>query len=138
MARATAFVYRSIVVTKEENGCGLKEFFEEHCLVFEKTEDGDTGDDEMKLETWTLYKEYERRIEKILSAFAAEEGCEAAQLMSIIREAADSMPQAEKSVQTLLAATEFRKFVRLMRMKAAAFHKEEAARAAVRAMAGGS
>jgi len=138
VARATAFVYRSIVASKEENGCGLKEFFEEHCLIFEKAEDSSMGVDEMKLETWSLYKEYEGRIEKILSTFAAGEGCEPPQLMSLIRNAADSIPQAEKSVQTLLAATEFRKFVRLMRMKAAAFRKDEAAQAAVRAMAGES
>jgi hypothetical protein len=81
-----------------------------------------------------IFKEYEGKMENILLAFAAEEKCEAHELMRRLRGAADAIPQAEKNIQILLAATEFNKFARLMRMKAKVFRKAEAAKELVAAM----
>jgi len=124
VARATAYVYRHVVASAEEGGC--KEFFEEHCLKFEKDED---SPDEICIEAMDIFKEYEAKMETILTSFARLEKLDFADCMEKVRVAADIIPQAEKSVQLLLAATGFPKFVRLMRMKAKAIRKTEAAKA---------
>lgn len=127
VARATTHVYHLITASEGEGGC--KEFFEKHCLLFERD---DNSADELRLETMDVFKQYENRLETILEDFAASEHCTPTELMARIRDASDEIPQAEKNVQMLLAATEFKKFARLMRMKAKALRKAESAKAIVR------
>jgi len=124
VARATNFVYRRIIAPPEEGG--LKNFFEENCMLFEDDDNcGQSG--ELRLETMDLFKQYERNIEVILNEFAEKEKLDSVGLMTRLRSASEHIPQAEKSIQMLLAATEFPKFVRLMKIKVKEIRKKEEA-----------
>ena len=74
-----------------------------------------------------LFKQYERNIEVILNEFAEKEKLDSVGLMTRLRSASEHIPQAEKSIQMLLAATEFPKFVRLMKIKVKEIRKKEEA-----------
>lgn len=114
LKRATAFIYRKIIAPKDEGG--MREFFEDNCAVFAGTK----GDDDHKLEYIPLYRQYEQLIDKALADFAKEEGFDNEELAQIVRNAMAANPtgSAEKSVRMLVAAGDYKKFVKMMRQRA--------------------
>ena len=129
---ATAHLYRKIVAPREEGG--FRDFFDQNAGVFDSA-------DEHKLEYMALYREYEKMVDAALDEFAKEhcgDGDGKIKLHSAIRDAVEAerpdtaAPKSpkggvEKSVDMLLAAADYKKFVRLMRQRAAEQRKREAA-----------
>lgn len=116
VARANMFVHRKIIAPAEKGG--LLEYFEKHCYSFENIDVDNAADSKYSLEHYSLFQEYEAKIEELLSEFAEDEKCDPARLMRSCRNAAQLSKQADKAVQLLVASASFPKFVKLMRSKA--------------------
>ena len=115
LRRATAFMYRKMVAPPEERG--FRDWFDDNCHVFEGAEKGD----EQKLEYYQLYQEYEGLVETALVEFCAQEDIESpAALYSMIDTVyegdatARESKAAGKSIEMLLAAASYKKFVAMM------------------------
>jgi hypothetical protein len=91
----------------------LDNFFDKHVGVF------DVSNEEHKLEYTTIYQEYEALLEEHLREFSNTKGYESPQeFYQALAKACNKSERATKMVQMLLAATDYHKFVALMRLKA--------------------
>ena len=110
--RAVGHLYSKIIQPEEEGG--WKEWFEKHCVEFDvakkdKTQVGRSH----KLIYSKLHKEYECMVENALCEFVKEEGIDDAQ--ELYKRIYNAQEEMESTVNLLLAAADYKKFVNLMR-----------------------
>mmetsp|Transcript_2745 Transcript_2745/g.4126 ORF Transcript_2745/g.4126 Transcript_2745/m.4126 type:complete len:219 (+) Transcript_2745:37-693(+) len=117
MARATSFIYRKIIASELEGG--LKNFFEENCQIFLNSEG------EQQLDYMDLYRDYERHIDRFLDEFAKHEELTAVEVSHRLQDAVQGNRAAAKNLEMLLAASEYSKFVSMMRRKAREIQKQK-------------
>ena len=116
LQRAVSHVYRVIIAPAEEGG--LKEWFHDNCLVFDDRA-------EHKMAYTALFQEYERKMEAALQDFAKAEGLQLHQVYESFSQGKEEDQETDKTVQLLLAATDYPKFVKIMRRRARARRKKE-------------
>ena len=132
LRRATAHIYRKIIAPAIEGG--FREWFDEHCEVFE----GSSKGAEHKPEFFVLYKEFEAKVSAALEEFVLEQfdddGQRAermAELTGRIRAGAEDSSKLklpiDKSATMLLAAADYGKFCGLMRSRNKAVKAQRAA-----------
>ena len=116
--RAVGHLYSKIIQPKEEGG--WSEWFLQHCVKFDTKKKSEHG-----LQYTELHKEYELMVETALVEFTAQEGIDDAQdLYERILHAKDDK-KFESTVNLLLAAADYKKFVNLMKRKHRKIIKEE-------------
>jgi len=110
LRRAVSSVYADLV--KE-----LAPFFEEHYTLFDLTTD------ENKLEYMDIFKKYEALVEAHLERFSKKEGFDRAEDMCrLMKEACSNDKSNQKMVDLLVASTEYKKFIKIMKLKAKKLH----------------
>ena len=108
--RAVGHLYSKIIQPSEEGG--WSEWFQEHCIKFDVKKKS-----EHALGYTELHKQFEAMVESALVEFTAQEGIEDAQdLYTRILNAKDDK-KFESTVNLLLAAASYKKFVALMKRK---------------------
>ena len=112
--RAVGHLYSKIIQPEEEGG--WSEWFEMNCKEFDVSKrDGSQVGRTNKLIYSELHREYEQMVESALSEFVKKEGIDDAQdLYMRIYSAQEEM---ESTVNLLLAAADFKKFVSLMKRR---------------------
>ena len=121
--RAVGHVYSKIIQPAEEGG--FADWFNLHCVKFNTAKHS-----EHSLEYTALHREYEHMVEKALVEFTSQEGISDHQdlYMRILRAKDDK--RFESTVNLLLAAADYKKFVSLMKRKHRMLQKQRAAAAA--------
>mmetsp|Transcript_29051 Transcript_29051/g.59419 ORF Transcript_29051/g.59419 Transcript_29051/m.59419 type:complete len:199 (-) Transcript_29051:200-796(-) len=113
LKRATAFLYRRIISSREEGG--MKDFFEEHCELFKGIGKGE----EQSLEFMPLYREYESLVDQALTDFAQLEGLSEEDLGETVQVAVrGGTLSANRGLSMLVAAGDYRKFITMMATRA--------------------
>jgi hypothetical protein len=116
--RAVGHLYSKIIQPRYEGGWA--DWFQEHCIKF----DVKKNNSEHSLIYSELHREYETMVEAALLEFTAKEGIDNAQdLYRRILHAQDD-PKFERTVNLLLAAADYKKFVSLMKRKHRSWIKE--------------
>ena len=119
LARLNAHVYRKIIASKKEGG--LKEWFEDNCDSFHWDNANlliSSGEADYTLEQYDLFKVYEKELDTALNEFCEKERIEKKDMMQRVHSAIDRFgEEAEKLMEMTLAASDFRKFIKLMRIK---------------------
>jgi hypothetical protein len=130
--RAVGFVYSKIIQPEEEGG--WSGWFERNCGEFDvAARDGSQVGRTNKLVYSELHREYEGMVERALAEFVEEEGIDDAQdLYMRIYGAQEEMAD---TVNLLLAAADYKKFVSLMKRRRKKQLKSGAAAAAAAAVA---
>ena len=112
--RAVGHLYSKIIQPEEEGG--WSGWFERNCVEFDVVKrDGSQVGRTNKLVYTRLHREYEGMVETALAEFISKEGIDDAQdLYSRIYNAQEEMAD---TVELLLAAADFKKFVGLMKRR---------------------
>ena len=108
--RAVGHLYSKIIQPKEENG--WLEWFEGNCMKFEVKKKSEHG-----LIYTELHKEYESMVETALIEFIAKEGIKDQDELYTRIFRATKEKKYEATVNLLLAAADYKKFVALMKRK---------------------
>lgn len=108
--RAVGHLYSKIIQPKEENG--WLEWFEGNCMKFEVKKRSEHG-----LIYTELHKEYESMVETALIEFIAKEGIKDQDELYTRIFRATKEKKYEATVNLLLAAADYKKFVALMKRK---------------------
>ena len=106
LQRAVSCVYTTIIKPAEEGG--IKDWMHEHCLAF-------TDAAEHRMEYTALFEDYEEKMEAALQAFARQEGLSTREVYERFSDGKGESIGTDNNVQLLLAATNYAKFVKLMR-----------------------
>ena len=108
--RAVGHLYSKIIQPKEENG--WLEWFEGNCMKFDVKKRSEHG-----LIYTELHKEYESMVETALIEFTAKEGIKDQDELYTRIFRATKEKKYEATVNLLLAAADYKKFVALMKRK---------------------
>ena len=115
--RAVGHLYSKIIQPREEGG--WSEWFQEHCVIFDVKKKS-----EHNLAYTELHKQYEVMVETALVEFTKQEGIDDFQEMYMRILSAIDDKKFESTVNLLLAAADYKKFVALMKRKHRKYIKE--------------
>lgn len=120
--RAVGHLYSKIIQPKDEGG--WLEWMNEHCVKFDVRKKSEGGGEHSLLYT-ELHKEYEEMVEAALVEFTAQEGIKDHEELYLRIFRAKDDKKFEKTVNLLLAAANYKKFVALMKRKHRMFKKKQ-------------